>query len=322
MTNFDVVTVGAATLDIVMRSEKFQVIHDSAIPGGVALCQIYGRKTEVEDVTITSGGGATNTAVSFAKKELKTACICEMGNDPASLIVYKDLQESGVETKYCVQEEKETTAVSAILVPKDGQRSIMVYRGASAMLTEKDIPWNELETRWLNVTSLGGNLKLVKKLFIWAKNNGVRVSWNPGLTEVEQSKEAQALTEYVEMLFVNREEAAVLFGSGIKNEAVAASVAPSSNALVTIITDGGRGGRVWHPSASSGRVSFAYKARVPKKVIDTTGVGDAFASGMVSGVLYGKSYEQAIEWGLRNAESILQDVGAKNKLLTLSQINR
>lgn len=311
------VTIGAATLDIVMRSDKFQVIHDQDIPGGVALCQIYGRKTEVEDVTITSGGGATNTAVSFAKKELKTACICEMGNDPAALIVYQDLQAAGVETRYLIQEEKETTAVSTILVPKDGQRSIMVYRGASAMITEKDIPWDELETRWLNVSSLGGNLKLAKKLFEWAKKKGVRVSWNPGKKEVEQSKQALVLTEYVEMLFVNKEEATELFGSGMKNEAVSATVAPPSNALVTIVTDGSKGGRVWQAGKS-----FAYKPKTPKKVVDTTGVGDAFASGMVAGVLYGKSYEEAVNWGLSNAEGVLKYVGAKNKLLTLSEINR
>jgi sugar/nucleoside kinase (ribokinase family) len=185
------------------------------------------------------------------------------------------------------------------------------------MLTDKDIPWDELETRWLNVTSLGGNLKLARKLFTWAKKKGVRVSWNPGMKEVEQSREAQALTEYVEMLFVNREEAAVMFGSGMKNEVVASTVAPASNALVTIVTDGGKGGRVWQNGKS-----FAYKPKTPKKVVDTTGVGDSFASGVVAGILYGKSCDVAIEWGLRNAEGVLKYVGAKNKLLTLAEINK
>jgi ribokinase len=68
--------------------------------------------------------------------------------------------------------------------------------------------------------------------------------------------------------------------------------------------------------------SFAYKPKTPKKVVDTTGVGDAFASGMVAGVLYGKSYTDAVTWGLNNAEGVLKYVGAKNKLLTLAEINR
>lgn len=317
MTNFDVVTIGAATLDIVMRSEKFQVIADKDVPGGMALCQIYGSKTEVSDVTITSGGGATNTAVSFALKELKCACISELGEDVAAMVVAADLTKAGVDTSLLIQEPKETTAVSTILVPKDGQRSIMVYRGASAMITERDIPWDSLRARWIHVTSLGGNLKLAKKIFVWAKKQGVRVSWNPGLGEVEESKRALDLTELVEVLFLNKEEAAILFGRGMSNERATHDLVPPSSSLVTVITDGSRGGKMW----IDGR-GLSFAPRTPKKVLDTTGVGDAFASGMVSGVLYGKNYEEALAWGLKNAESVLKYVGAKNKLLTLSEINK
>ena len=46
------------------------------------------------------------------------------------------------------------------------------------------------------------------------------------------------------------------------------------------------------------------------------------ASGMVAGVLYGKSYEQALGWGIKNATAVLAYVGAKKGLLTLGQINR
>ena len=55
------------------------------------MCEVYGGKMEVDEVVIASGGGATNTAVSFARKELKTAVIAEMGNDPQSLIIQKEL---------------------------------------------------------------------------------------------------------------------------------------------------------------------------------------------------------------------------------------
>jgi len=87
MNNYDVVTVGGATLDIFMKSDKFRVVKSGQVPGGVAICEVYGGKMEVEEVMITSGGGGTNAAVSFAKKELKTACVIEMGNDPEFLIV-------------------------------------------------------------------------------------------------------------------------------------------------------------------------------------------------------------------------------------------
>ena len=86
---------------------------------------------------------------------------------------------------------------------------------------------------------------------------------------------------------------------------------------MTVITDGARGGKV----CINQKVSF-FEGEKVKKVVDTTGAGDAFASGMVAGVLYGKSYDQAVQWGIKNATSVLKFIGAKKGLLKLGEINR
>lgn len=317
MTNYDVVTLGAAVLDIYMRSDKFQVVSNAELPGGVAMCQVYGGKMEVEEVSIFSGGGATNSAVSFARKELHTACICEMGNDPQSLIVHKELEEAGVDTRFLVQEQDETTAVSVILIAHDGGRSIMVHRGASAMLSKKDVPLEDLETRWIHISSLGGNVDLLKTVLTWAKNKKVRVSLNPGLKEIEHREKLLKLLPMVEMLFINREEARQLWGIDFTDEQTWKSTLALPGAYVTVITDGPRGGKI----CVDGKVEF-YEGEKVNKVVDTTGAGDAFASGMVAGVLYGKSYKEAVMWGQKNAVAILKHVGAKKGLLTLSEIHK
>ena len=305
MNNYDAVTVGAATLDIFMRSDKFKVMQSEEVPGGVAMCEVYGGKMEVEEVEICSGGGATNIAVSLARKELKTACICEMGNDPQALIVHKDLEEAGVATRFIVQEPDETTAVSVILITADGGRSIMVHRGASAMLTKRDLPWEEIETRWVHISSLGGNLELLQDILDWAKKNKVRVSLNPGMKEINKGKELIKLLSKVEVLFLNNEEAQLLLGKEEDKTGVEACV----------ITEGAKGGRVW-----IGSKKVTYKGKKYRNVVDTTGAGDAFASGYIAAILYGHNYERAINWGLENAGSILKTVGAKKGLLTLAQI--
>lgn len=306
MSNYDVISVGAATLDIFMKSDKFKVVKSGDIPGGIAMCEVYGGKMEVEEVAIVSGGGATNTAVSYAKKELKTAVIAEMGNDPQSLLIHRDLEEAQVETRFLVQESGETTAVSAILIAEDGGRSIMVYRGASAMLSKTDLPLDDLETRWLHISSLGGNMELLKTLLTWAKSKQIRVSLNPGLKEIAHQDKLLSLLPYVEILFVNRSEAQALWGGDKQRQ----------GAYATVITDGAKGGEL----QVQDKVSF-YTGEKVKKVVDSTGAGDAFASGMVAGVLYGKTYEQAIMWGQKNAVAILKYVGAKKGLLTLAEIN-
>lgn len=307
MSNYDVVSIGSAILDIFMKSDKFKVVSSGDIPGGIAMCEVYGGKMEVAQVEIISGGGATNTAVSFAKKDLKSAIVSEMGNDPQALLIHRDLEEAQVETKYLVQEPGETTAVSVVLIAEDGGRSIMVYRGASAMLTRRDLPLDELETRWVHISSLGGNLELLTTLLRWAKHKGVRVSLNPGMKEIEQRAKLLPLLDMVEILFLNKEEAGALWGDG----------GVRVSARVVVITDGERGGEV-----REGAETYSYAGDKVKKVVDSTGAGDAFASGMVAGVLYGKTYRQAVAWGIANASSVLRHVGAKAGLLTLAQINR
>lgn len=317
MSNYDVVTIGSAVLDIFMKSDKFKVVQSGDIPGGIAMCEVYGGKMEVEEVAIVSGGGATNTAVSFSRKELKTAIVAEMGNDPQSLLIHRDLEEAQVDTRFMAQELDETTAVSVVLIADDGGRSIMVYRGAAAMLTKSDVPLGELETRWVHITSLGGNMELLKNILIWAKSNRVRVSLNPGMKEIAHKDKLLSLLSMIEILFLNRDEAKELWGIDFADEALWKSRQSLSGPLVTVITDGARGGKVM----INGDVSFFEGIKV-KDVVDTTGAGDAFASGMVAGVLYGKTYEQSVGWGIKNATSVLKYVGAKKGLLTLAEINK
>lgn len=311
------VTIGTATLDIFMRSDKFRVVTSADIPGGIAMCEVYGGKMEVEEVNIMSGGGATNCAVSMARKDLKAAVVAEMGNDPQSLLIHKDLEEAQVDTRFLVQEQGETTAVSVVLIADDGGRSIMVYRGAAAMLTKTDIPTEDLDTRWVHISSLGGNIELLQNILKWAKAKQVRVSLNPGLKEIAHKDQLLALLPMVEILFINRDEAKQLWGIDYSDDNLWKSSQALPGAHVTVITDGARGGKV----CINGVVSF-FEGEKVKTVVDTTGAGDAFASGMVAAVLYGKTYEQGVEWGIKNATSVLKYVGAKKGLLTLGEINK
>jgi sugar/nucleoside kinase (ribokinase family) len=164
---------------------------------------------------------------------------------------------------------------------------------------------------------LGGNIELLKTLLTWAKNKQVRVSFNPGLKEIAQKDKLLSLLPMVEILFLNRDEAKELWGIDYRDEGLWKSMQAIPGSRVTVMTDGANGGKV----SIDGKVLF-YEGVKVKEVVDSTGAGDAFASGMVAGVLYGKTYEQAIEWGIRNATNVLKYVGAKKGLLTLGEINK
>ena len=108
----DVVAIGSATLDIFLKSDQFTIDkHEN----GIYLCEKYEGKIEAQELVMVSGGGATNTAVSYARKGLSAAPIIELGRDPAAEMILLDLAREKVDLSLVVQEPDETTAVSVIL---------------------------------------------------------------------------------------------------------------------------------------------------------------------------------------------------------------
>ena len=57
---FDVISIGGATIDIFAKSKQFTVDNN-------LLSLEYSAKAEISQSLICSGGGATNSAVSFSR---------------------------------------------------------------------------------------------------------------------------------------------------------------------------------------------------------------------------------------------------------------
>lgn len=311
---FDVVTIGSAFLDILVKSKSFKLVKSQEFLGGVAICEAYGGKVEADQIEISSGGGGTNNAVSFARKGLNTAIVAEMGKDIASKMIIQELIREGVDTQFAVVEEGEQTAVSVILVSGDAGRSVVSYRGASKMLTNKDIPWEELKTDWLHITSLGGKIYLIEELFKWARKNKVKIAFNPGKGELAQPKRISKILEDVEVLILNQEEATLLTGKKYIDWKIFKEEGGIDGPSISVVTAGTMGGKV---CADGKCVYYEGKKLEP---VSTLGAGDAFGSGLVAALIKGKELKTAIEWGIKNAESVLKYLSAKEGLLRLSQL--
>lgn len=306
---YDVITIGSAVLDIFVKSRSYKLLDSKIFAGGVAICEPYEGKIEADEIEIVSGGGGTNNAVSFSRKGLRTAVVSEMGRDLAGKMVAAELVREGVDTRFLVIEEGEETAVSVILVSGDGGRAIVTYRGASRMLTHKDIPWNLLRTKWLHISSLGGRIALLEELIRWAKKENIKVSLNPGKGEIDWRERLFSLLPHLDVLLVNREEATQLSQINFLDQKTFRSEASLVGPTISVITAGELGGKV----CSGGKCFFYCGSKMRK--VSSVGAGDAFGSGFVTGLIRGKSIEEAASWGSRNAESVLGFLSAKRGLL-------
>lgn len=300
--NVQVATIGSAVLDVHVKSKDFNVtpIHDELM-----MCEVYGGKMNVDDAIVTSGGAGTNTAVSFARQGFSVACVAKIGKDIAAQVVWDDLKRDRVIRSLLVQDEQAKTGISVLLVAGDGARSGITYRGASHALQVADIPFEHLEKLQAIHLSSVGQMDVIQAVMKHCVDHQIFLSWNPSLLEAETFfKQVAATGKCCDILFVNEHEWAAI--ESVKQKVLA-------SCPIVIVTRGKEGGDVLR-----GDTTYHYEAKHDLTVINETGAGDAFASGLVGAHLRGSSIEDAVKFGVENASSVVQHMGAKEGLLRSS----
>jgi len=298
---FDVVSIGSATLDVFLRSRGLRKKEN----GALEICVPYGAKVEVEEIEFESGGGGTNSAVTFARQGLKTASIVKIGNDFAGKKVRQDLEKEGVNTSLIV-EEKGDTDYSTILWTADGGRTVLVYRGKTR-LEVKDIDWGKIKTKWFYISSVEGNLKIVSQI------SNVKIAWNPGGRELGQRKKVLELLPRIELLNLNKEEMEELLGIRKNWKLETKELLKKAQGLPcrwVVITDERNGSFFWD---GRGWLWAGIYEDAPR--IETTGAGDAFGSGLVAALVKGFSLKDSLRVATANASSVVGQIGAKKGIL-------
>ncbi len=303
---FDVISIGAATVDIFIKSKDLIVT-----PEIVGLKP--SSKNEISQSLISSGGGATNSAVSFSRLGLKSACISLLGQSYLNQFIYDDLKKNKVDDQFIFLQKSATTDFSVILINPDGRRSILTNRG-DTRLESHHIPWSKIKkTQWFYVTSLEGNLDLLEKIIGFAKENNIKICLNPGNRELQSRRRIFNLAKMVDFLLLNKEESETFFDLDFDSNDFLKLIHQSKLPLVAI-TNGRQGAHIFTDTQQF------YSPIISTKPVDETGAGDSFGSAFVTALIYNKSPQDALFWGIKNSASVVSSLGAKTGLLNLKQI--
>jgi sugar/nucleoside kinase (ribokinase family) len=279
-----------------------------------------------------TGGGATNAAVSLAKQGLKTGIITPLGDDDAGEKIRDRLQRDGVDTSLTLQIKGFGTGYSVILTSFEGDRTVLVYRGACDHLEPQQMELAKAcRSKWIYVSSLGGSgARCFSPLFAAARKSGVRIAFNPGGSTVEAGVEKSAdLLEGLDVLLVNREEALTYLG---RDPTMHRNSPETEDSLYTDLLKGFQAVGVRIPVITdSFRGSYALKGtrrvRCPatpvEKVVSTLGAGDAFGSTFIASLMrHDDDLARALREASINAASVVSVFGAKRGLLDLAEIER
>ncbi len=317
----DVITIGTATQDVYLISKSFHALRDPHFSEKLGfvesegICFTLGGKIEVDDVVITTGGGATNAAVTFARQGFKTACLAKIGNDLSGLIIEKELKKEGV-LPFLIKDSLHLSAYSTLLLTPQGERTILVYRGASEYLSQKDIPWKKLNANWAYFASGGIEFGLLQKMVWYLSAQGTKIAINPGKAQLKLGlKKLKPILNRVDVFILNREEAARLTKLPYEKEEKIFEVLDHEIKGILVITDGRRGSKI-----SDGKVRLKAGIFKERKLVDRTGAGDSFGSGFVAGLIQRPGdYHYALRLASANATSNIESLGAKSGILTQRQ---
>ena len=316
---YDIITFGSATRDINLKSKAFKAVKglpaqagNKDFVTGEGICLSLGSKIEVEDIKYTSGGG-TNAAAAFARQGLKTAFCGAIGCDEAGLQIVKELKRLKVDVRLLQKRKEKPTNQSVIIFSNGEDRTVLAYRGAAELMDKNTIPWGKLKTKWIYLAPLSGLLcDTFAELVDFAKQNNIKVAANPSKQQLSlPSERLSRIFQKIDILFLNKEEASFLTKTSFNDEAGIFKKLDEMCPGAAVMTKGGEG-----VVASDGKYLYSAKPDPGRKVVDTTGAGDSFASGFLGEFIRTNgNIESSIQFGLANSAANLAEIGAKTGLL-------
>ncbi|MBW2973753.1 carbohydrate kinase family protein [Candidatus Woesearchaeota archaeon] len=308
---FDVITVGSASIDVFISS-KSKSIEFLKHKKKEEICFPVGAKILVDYMHMDTGGGGTNTAVAFSRLGLKTGWIGKIGTDMNSRLVLDQMKKEKVKFLGSIQKGG-STGFSVILIGIEKDRTILAYKGINDKLKKSDVKFSKLKTKWIYMGSmLGESFKTAEKIADYAKKKGIPVAFNPSLYVAKMGlKKLNKIISACHLLVLNKEEAKAITKSTSNVDVLLKKL--QKHVPLVVITEGKKGAHAYNGINK-------YTLRISKqKIVETTGAGDSFASGVLAGIILNCDIERALQLGYAEAESVIQFIGAKERLLTRKQ---
>src|SRR5680860_1452748 len=113
MSKPSILSIGAAVQDVFLQGKIFSPHRED---GEMVEQFMLGSKNNIDDVYFSTGGGATNAAVTFARQGFHSAYAGLLGDDVAGKAVLEDLHKEHVNTTLIKHTDKVHTGYSVLLL--------------------------------------------------------------------------------------------------------------------------------------------------------------------------------------------------------------
>ena len=236
------------------------------------------------------GGAPANVAVGLAKLGHQVGFIGKVGDESFGHFLAHVLQENGVEISGLSFDKDTRTMLAFVSLTSEGERDFMFYRHPSAdmKLTPEEIPEKLIQQAAIFHY---GSISLISepcrsatfRALDIARKSGSLISYDPNLRLGLWGSKEKARQEilngmrYADLVKINDDELEFLTGNSNLEEGAKHLLSYGPKLIVITL---GRQGCFFYSENATGKASVE-----AVEVIDTTGAGDGFVAGLLSGLL-------------------------------------
>lgn len=263
---------------------------------------------ELQDpVAVSPGGSAANTAFALSRLAVPAAILGKIGDDGQGRFYRRSFEQVGGDSSRMKVCRKSATASCLCLITPDAERTMRTDLGAAAGLLPEEVSAEDFaDCRHAHVEGyLLFNPALAMSVLSAAREAGCTVSLDLGSYEVVEANADTLpglLTEYVDVVMANKDEAAAFCGS---HDPIAGLERLGACSPMAAVKLGARGAYL----KTDGESHFVPAFSVDDPV-DATGAGDFWAAGFLYGRLQGHSLEDSGRFGAALGAEAVRHVGA------------
>jgi len=295
---FDVIGFGALNIDKLYRVNMIAREEEEGF---------------VTDFKESPGGSAANTIVGLARLELKTGFIGKVAEDREGKLLLKDFRKENVDTNGIIVSKEGRSGVVMGYIDGKGERALYVDPGVNDWLEFKEINLDyAANTEFLHLTSFVGEKPFKAQKELINRLSDVKISFDPGALYARKS--LASLKPVIKRSFVmlpNELEIRLLTGKDYER---GSKMLMKEGVSVVAVKLGERGCYV--TNGEERHLVEAYE----KKLVDTTGAGDAFCAGFLYGLIKGRDLYECGRLGNFVAARCISKMGARTGLPRLSDL--
>jgi sugar/nucleoside kinase (ribokinase family) len=277
----------------------------------------------VREVRITMGGSSSIMACGAARLGLDVAFCGVVGDDDAGRLTLALLRDRGIDVSACRVDPTTPTAVTVVLARAD-DRAILTSLGTIGALTVDDVPTDLVaRAHHLHVgsTALQPALRAgLPRLFGHARAAGTTTSFDANWDPDERWDDLDGLLATADVCFPNLAEGRRWTGLADPVEvarAIVARAAAGRHADARPLTVALKLGADGALAVLGEEVVRAGAPSV--EVVDTTGAGDSFDAGFVTGMLHGWSLERTLAFAVACGSASTRAIGGIDAQPTLEE---